>query len=276
LAYIVSKEHKRLKPLLKWPGGKRTLLPEIKKLIPSYYQRYYEPFVGGGALFFDLSPKNAIIADHNQDLICCYTQIRDNAKAVINVLDELLNSKDEYYRIRAWNPTDDIEKAARLLYLVSLSFNGLYRVNLKGVFNVPYGFKLKMNPCCTEKIIAASSILQQADIISMDFEKAVITADAGDFIYFDPPYTVAHSNNGFIKYNAKIFSWEDQIRLAALAHDLVKKGCHVIISNADHPSLRKLYSDFDVHTVKRPSTIAAAGASRGRVTECLFFKEINS
>jgi DNA adenine methylase len=179
--------------------------------------------------------------------------------------------------VRGQQPTDLVERAARLLFLTTLSFNGIFRENLKGVFNVPYGGKTHVNPADSDKILGASAGLQGAKILCADFEAATATAKRGDLVYFDPPYTVAHGNNGFVKYNAKIFSWDDQVRLAQTAERLAEKGCYVFISNADHKSIRTLYKRFELRIVNRHSKIAASSHYRKAITECLFFNaEVNS
>jgi DNA adenine methylase len=157
-----------------------------------------------------------------------------------------------------------------LIYLATLSFNGIHRVNLKGQFNVPYGEKRHLKPCDAARLRRASVTLKNARIESEDFEDAVRTATEGDFIYMDPPYTVAHSNNGFVKYNAKIFTWSDQERLAKVAHELVARGCHVAVSNADHESIHSLYKGFALTKIERYSVIAASTAFRRPVAECVF------
>lgn len=257
-------------PILKWPGGKRGLIKKILPLIPQSFRRYYEPFLGGGALFFWLQPRSGVLADKNQDLINCYVQIRDNPAAVVYCLSKMENSEEEYYRVRASEPKDEIERAARTYYLALLSFNGIHRVNLQGRFNVPYSHKVHLNPCNPSQIYAASDALKPMNLVCEDFEETVRSASAGDLIYIDPPYTVAHGNNGFIKYNAHIFSWSDQERLAKIARELKERGCSVILSNADHESIAKLYEGFAVTRVSRFSTISAKGAYRSDVTECIF------
>ena len=169
-------------------------------------------------------------------------------------------------------PRSDWGRAARLLYLATLSFNGIHRVNLRGVFNVPYGFKTHLRPCNPDSIRDASRALRAAAITCQDFETAVAHAQAGDFVYLDPPYTTAHSNNGFLKYNARIFTWTDQRRLSDVAHELVKRGCSVIVSNADHSSVRNLYRDFGLLQLSRHSVIAASQDFRRKITECVFFR----
>ncbi len=258
-------------PLLKWPGGKRNLLNVILPLTPTSFSRYFEPFVGGGALFFALQPKKAYLSDKNSELTHAYSQVRDRPGAVIRELRKLRNTKKSYYIVRSTVPRSDAARAARLIYLVTLAFNGIYRVNLKGEFNVPYGYKTHVDPCDEERISRASDLLKRAVIRDQDFEEALSTATRGDLVYLDPPYTVAHGNNGFIKYNAKIFSWEDQVRLAHVAKKLAGKGCTVIVSNADHFSIRNLYTGFATATLERNSVIAASSDFRSRVTECVFY-----
>jgi DNA adenine methylase len=266
-----SSDHASSPPLIKWAGGKRCLVPDIAELAPSRFSRYYEPFLGGGALFFSILPAAATLSDTNGELIQMYVAVRDHPNKVLRCLSRMPNSVDDYYRIRSMKARSDASKAARLIYLCTLSFNGIYRQNLKGEFNVPYGYKTHVNPCDRTTLERISKSLQGKTLIEADFEKATSTAQKGDFVYFDPPYTVAHDNNGFIKYNAKIFSWADQKRLASTALRLKRAGCHVIVSNADHPSIRELYSDFEVHVVKRQSVMAASSQFRRTVRECLFY-----
>lgn len=258
-------------PLLKWPGGKRALLRHIGPLLPSKYNRYYEPFLGGGALFFMLQPASAVLADKNAELMNCYVQVRDHPNEVIAYLETLRNTEQDYYVVRGSTPSSKAARAGRLIYLTTLSFNGIHRVNLKGVFNVPYGYKTHLQPCDESKIYAASRILSSTTLICDDFETAIEDAGQDDFVYLDPPYTVAHGNNGFIKYNAKIFSWNDQVRLASVARALVQRGCQVVVSNADHSSIRDLYAGFECQTISRASVIAAASEYRRGITECVFY-----
>jgi|SRR2546423_12171943 len=260
-------------PLFRWPGGKRALLKHLLPLLPKAFNRYYEPFFGGGAVFFALRPKMAVLSDTNPDLINCYIQVRDRPNEVIAHLSKLKNTEQDYYRIRDKVPTDAVAKASRLIYLAALSFNGIYRLNSSGTFNVPYGYRTHLRPCDPAKIKAVSQSLFSAKLHPHDFEIAVEDAKKGDLIYVDPPYTVAHGNNGFLKYNAKIFSWSDQIRLATLVKNLAKRGCYVVISNADHPSIHGLYKGFKLKKVERASIIAASADNRRRTTECIFYNE---
>lgn len=258
-------------PLLKWAGGKRWLADELLLAFPKESNRYYEPFLGGAAIFFAYRPTQSTLSDTNRELINCYRQVRDDPEAVLRALSRWRNTEKNYYAVRELRPTTHSERAARLLFLTTLSFNGIFRQNLNGVFNVPYGQKTHLDPANAAGILAASNALKGSKLIWSDFEKATQNAEAGDVVYFDPPYTVAHGNNGFVKYNAKIFRWEDQIRLAETAKRLSKRGCHVFVSNADHPSIRSLYSQFNLKIVERHSKIAAASKYRKAITECLFF-----
>jgi DNA adenine methylase len=183
------------------------------------------------------------------------------------------NSEKEYYLIRASSPADDAERAARLIYLTTLSFNGIYRLNRLGVFNVPYGRKTHLVVCDRRRLMAASAALHGVKLMAGDFAQSIAGATRGDFVYLDPPYTVAHGNNGFLKYNAATFSWEDQVRLADRARALTQAGCRVVVSNADHPSIRDLYDGFAVKTVDRPSVMAASSAFRRMITECIFYNK---
>lgn len=261
-------------PLLRWAGGKRKLLQHILPLVPTNFNRYFEPFFGGGAVFFDLIPPKATLSDLNAELIDCYVQVRDNPEEVITHLKGLRNSEADYYRVRSSYPINMTERAARLIYLSVLSFNGIYRQNRFGVFNVPYGKRLNVNPCNEEKIRAISKALAKVNFVSGDFEAVLGKAKAGDLIYLDPPYTVSHQDNGFILYNDKIFLWKDQERLAKVAGKLKDKGCHLIISNAEHESIHALYPGFESKTITRSSIIAASSDNRRAVTECIFYNRI--
>jgi DNA adenine methylase len=257
-------------PLFRWAGGKRRLIEQIRPLLPAKFNRYYEPFCGGAAVFFALRPEVALLADRNAELINCYRQVKERPERVIAACQKLKNTKTEFYRVRASLPHDPVGAAARLIYLMNYSFNGIYRVNSRGKFNVPYGGK-KKREFDVERIRRVSKAFAKVEFVHDDFEKAAAGAKSGDLVYFDPPYTVAHGNNGFIQYNEKIFSWEDQVRLESFARRLAKRGCHVIISNAEHPSLMKLYSDFKRETVRRHSGIGASSNSRKRISEYVFY-----
>lgn len=256
-------------PLLKWPGGKRTLLASLLPLIPRGFERYFEPFLGGGALFFRIQPARAFLSDSNEELVSCYQQLRDNPAKVMAYLSQFKNSKSQYYKIRSSVSRSAAKRAARVIYLTTLSFNGIYRENLQGEFNVPYGHKRHLEPLQPERIREISRALEGTKLECLDFEVSVERAGEGDLVYLDPPYTVAHGNNGFLRYNARVFSWYDQARLARTAHNLRRRGCLVIMTNACHPSIRKLYQGFLQLVVVRPSRVAASATYRRPVKELI-------
>jgi DNA adenine methylase len=262
-------------PFLKWAGGKRLLLPSIAPRLPKLDDgcRYFEPFLGGGAVFFTLRPTEALLSDINSELIQAYCAVRDSLTDVIEVLRTLKNTRDDFYRIRAWRPQSRARRAARFIYLNKTCFNGLYRENLAGNFNVPYGrHRYNTQVCDVDQLEAASHALQSCCLRTADFVTSVRTAKRGDLVYFDPPYITGHQNNGFVEYNAKVFSWADQHRLLELATRLVDRGVHVAISNGDHSSIRWLYADnpsFRIHTLKRKSTMAGQAVRRFSRTELL-------
>jgi DNA adenine methylase len=256
-----------LSPLFRWPGGKRWLVPRLLTLVPPTFGRYFEPFFGAGALFFSLNPETARISDSNSDLMDCYRTIRDEPSSVALTLQEMPCDRETYYKTRASKPTNEIDRAARLIYLTTLAFNGIYRVNLRGEFNVPYSGRDHADMGSAAVLSRYAEALGHAEITSGDFEHGLEGARSGDIVYLDPPYTVAHSHNGFLKYNDRIFSWHDQQRLAAVAAELARQGCHVVISNADHESIRDLYPSFRKHRVRRTSVMAADKERRGAIGE---------
>lgn len=261
-------------PLLKWAGGKRALAHLLLPAIGKITGTYFEPFLGGGAIFFAVGPPKARLSDLNSELMDCYQSIKEDPDGVAKHLMRLKNDETTYYKVRQSKPRSALGRSARLIYLTSLSFNGIYRQNLKGEFNVPYGYKSYKSLPTLDQLRHVSRRLSGAALTSVDFEEATAAAVPGDTVYFDPPYTVAHNNNGFVKYNASIFSWDDQRRLAAHATRLANRGCRVFISNADHGAVRKLYRDFECWVIKRHSVIAASSGKRRSITEC-FFHNVN-
>jgi DNA adenine methylase len=257
-----------LKPFLKWPGGKRVLIRELLGVAPPHFNRYFEPFLGGGALFFALPATRAVLGDSNAELMECYLQVRDNCEAVITELRKLKNSEDDYYRVRGASPASAVAQAARFIYLVKLAFNGIYRVNRKtGHFNVPYGMRTNLQFLREDELRRASVKLKGARLLTGDFEKAVASARNGDFAFLDPPYTLAHTNNGFVRYNTQLFSWSDQVRLADCATRLADKGVAVVVTNAPHRSVIDLYPGFKRMQIHRPSQVAASASFRQSVAE---------
>lgn len=258
-------------PFLKWTGGKRWLSSEIDAVIPIEYGRYIEPFLGGGAVFFHLRTWPASLSDVNEELINAYRQVRDNVEEVIVRLKSLKIDREQYLAIRATSPRKPITRAIRFLYLNRTAFNGIYRVNRKGEFNVPFGCKQNTVLCEEALLRSASSALQNRSLSVRDFQVAIENASAGDFVYADPPYTTKHDNNGFRRYNEVIFTWQDQERLAQCCHDAVERGVHVVISNANHKPVMQLYAGFRIRRVKRNSLISGTNGGRGVVNECLIY-----
>jgi len=261
----------QLEPFLKWVGGKRWLTTSQKRLLPKEFDHYYEPFLGSGAVFFALKPVKATLADINKELIECYTQIQTNWEAVLKALKIHHNShsNDYYYQIRALKSEDPVLKAARFIYLNRTCWNGLYRVNLKGQFNVPIGTK-KNAILDSDDFEGVSKMLQKATLLSSDFEEIIDKAQRGDFIFVDPPYTVKHNFNGFVKYNEQFFHWHDQERLSECLKRANDRGCLIMLTNANHPSVKELYKDvFDVLELERSSVIAASSANRGMYQEII-------
>lgn len=275
----MKKEKLNLQPFTKWTGGKRQLLPFIKDLMPESYDCYYEPFVGGGALLFDLAPNKAVINDFNSELINCYQQIKDCPNELIELLalHQENNSKDYYLNLRSADRDGRIDemtnvaRAARILYMLRVNFNGLYRVNLKNQFNVPYG-KYK-NPKILDKdlLLAISDYLNhnKIQILNGDFEKAVETAKAGDFVYFDPLYIPISKTAAFTSYTHEGFSYEDQVRLRNKVKELNDKGVYVMLSNSASPLVEDLYKDFTIHYVEAMRTNGAKASTRGKVNEII-------
>jgi DNA adenine methylase len=260
------------KPLLKWTGGKRWASVAIASLAPQVYGRYFEPFLGGGAVFFHLRAWPATLSDVNADLINAYSQIRDAPNALYNRLAKMKISEDAFYAVRASSPRSALTKAARLIYLNRVAFNGIYRVNRSGQFNVPYGCKPGTTLPTEEELLRASQALARRSIKVLDFEDALDAATRGDLVYADPPYTNKHNDNGFRRYNEQIFSWSDQVRLAAACHRAVKRGVSVIVSNANHAEVAQLYSEFSSRAACRYSGISGRSLSRGVVTEKIFYR----
>jgi DNA adenine methylase len=206
----------------------------------------------------------------NEPLINCYQAVKDSPHLVQQHLRRLPNSKADYYWVRGMKPRTRHTRAARMIYLSALAFNGIYRENRDGEFNVPYGGRTHRIVTYGLDLSKASKALGKSKLKCCDFDTALEHARNGDLVYLDPPYTVAHENNGFVKYNSQIFSWDDQRRLAETAQHLAEKGCHVLISNAHHPSIRELYDGFRQYRVDRQSRVAADPDKRRVVSEYIF------
>jgi DNA adenine methylase len=261
-----------MEPFLKWAGSKRWLIPKLIDKLPPF-KTYYEPFVGSGGLFFALEPKRAILSDSNPELISCYRRVRDHCQDVIKVLKRLRPNKITYYRVRneLYPRGDRIQRAAYFIFLNKTCWNGLYRVNLEGRFNVPIGsWRHPPKIFDPEQLLIASRLLKRTKLKCCDFEDAVTELKKGDLVYFDPPYITTHLNNGFFHYNSKLFHHSDELRLARVAHYLTMKGVSVAVSNAAHPLIRQQYDGpFFKTEIDRHSTIAADVNHRSKIKELL-------
>ncbi len=271
-------------PFLKWVGGKTQLLPHLLDLFPRKARTYYEPFLGGGAVFFALAARNrferAVLSDHNRELVDAYRVVRgfpdDLARLLCDIEAEYeADPKGTYQKWRSPPPDlaaklvkRPISRAARLIFLNKAGFNGLYRVNRKGAFNVPWGKRPRVRTFDTENLQACASTLDRwASLQQGDF--SAVTADAGaeDLVYFDPPYAPKTATASFTSYTGGGFSIDDQRRLAVAFRDLVARGCYVVASNADLPVVRDLYAGFEHHTVPARRSINRKGDGRGPVDE---------
>ena len=268
------------KPFVKWAGGKRQIIDELKKHVPDEYNTYYEPFVGGGALLFELAPKCAVINDYNDELMNVFRCIKDENKftKMCNELNhyEAKHSEEFYFEIRnkdrdkaKFKKMPDYKRAARTIYLNKACFNGLYRVNSKNEFNVPFNKKDKVNTYDGQNLGIIHSYLNFSDvtILSIDFEEAVKSAKKGDFIYFDPPYD--SDTNTFNSYTENGFGKEEQLRLAKVFKELDERGCYVMLSNHNTKLINDCYKDYNIHHIEAKRNINANGKKRGKVEEVI-------
>ena len=268
------------KPFVKWAGGKRQILDKLKKYVPVEYNTYYEPFVGGGALLFELAPKHAVINDLNQELMNTYKVLCDEEKfkKMCRVLNnyEANHSEEFYYEIRnkdrnknTYNKLSDYTRAARTIYLNKACFNGLYRVNSKGEFNVPYGKKTKVNTYDGNNLITVSNYLTMNDIkiLNVDYKEALKTAKKGDFVYIDPPYD--SDTAIFTNYTETGFNKDSQRELASSFKELSDKGVFVMLSNYNTTLIQELYKGYHIHLIEAKRNINANAKKRGSVFEVI-------
>jgi DNA adenine methylase len=276
-------------PILKWVGGKRALLPEIQKLLkaPNPGKRFFEPFLGGGAVIFSQTVDNQLIAgDVNEELINLYEVVKSKPKELVRKLKEFRNEEDYYYEVRnmdrakGWSNTSAITRAARVLYLNKTCFNGLYRVNQSGQFNTPYGSHVRPNIVNEIEIYRLHNFLtsktktgkDRVSILNASYKELARMGKAGDSFYFDPPYVPISPTASFTSYQSQGFTLTDQEVLRDEATRLVEKGAHVLLSNSDSEIVRELYKNkriFKIHTVGISRGIAAKSSSRKRITEVL-------
>lgn len=260
-----------MKPFLKWAGGKRWLVRRYPQLFNIDFERYVEPFVGSGAVFFHVESDKSVLSDLNPALMNVYASLRTNYRRVwAHLLEHARNHSDEYYyEVRSKSFRSDASRAAQFLYLNRTCWNGLYRENLRGEFNVPRGTKDTVI-FDDDDFAAVSKALAFAKIMSGDFENVFEGVKKGDFVFVDPPYTVKHNANGFLKYNESIFSWNDQIRLAKTIKSKASCGASILVTNAYHPTVVDLYRGFaKVVPVERPSVLSADKSYRGKAQEAL-------
>ena len=270
----------KAKPFVKWAGGKRQIIDKLKQYVPDEYNTYYEPFIGGGALLFELAPKNAVINDSNEELMNVYKCLCDEEKfkKMCSLLNhyETEHSEDFYYEIRnkdknknTYKKLADYTRAARTIYLNKACFNGLYRVNKKNEFNVPFGKKTKVNTYEGSNLITVSNYLTMNNIkiLSVDFEEAVKDVKEKDFVYFDPPYDSETST--FNSYTEEGFSKDEQIRLAKVFKELDRKGAFVMLSNHNTSLINDLYKEYNIHLIEAKRNINSNGKKRGKVEEVI-------
>lgn len=260
---------------IKWAGGKTQLLPQFKPLLPDRMERYFEPFLGSGAVFFfvkrNLRPRDTILSDNTGELINCFEAVRDRVTPLIGLLVEHRerHSREYYYRVRATDPATltPLERAARFLYLNKTCFNGLYRVNSRGQFNVPMGSYKNPNVVNRDSLERASEVLQGVHLIVRDFCEVVSDAGRGDFVYFDPPYHPLSSTSSFTGYTSSAFPESEQKRLSEVYRSLDAKGCLLAESNSDTELIRALYRGFRIETVMARRAINSDASKRGRIPE---------
>lgn len=271
-----------VQPFLKWAGGKRQLLPRIREFVPRHFNIYFEPFVGAGAVLFDLQHSTAAINDANCELINCYKVIKSKPEELINDIGRHKNESNYFYSLREldrmplFNALSDVERASRIIFLNKTCYNGLFRVNRQGQFNAPFGDYKKTTIVDPAVIRAVSRYLNEANvaITSEDFAVALEGAGKDDFVYLDPPYDPVSDTASFTGYNLNKFDKEEQITLKDVCDDLTHRRCKILLSNSDTSFIRDLYSDSRIYTiieVEANRNINSVGTSRGKVNELLIY-----
>lgn len=261
------------RPFLRWAGGKQWLIKHLNGILdPSAFVSYHEPFVGGGSILFHFRPERAYISDINQKLVDTYLALRKDANAVVNNLKKLEISAEEYYRIRQLEYDDIYQRAAQFIFLNQTSYNGIYRVNSKGRYNVPYGKRVNYQ-FDFENILRAGNYLKSVKKIECsNFMGCIDHVKRGSLCFLDPPYTISHNKNGFIKYNQRIFTIEDQYRLSQLIDQIKLQGAYYILTNAAHEEVKKIFQKDGDYTyeLSRASLIGGKNAKREKYEECIF------
>jgi DNA adenine methylase len=270
------------RPVMKWAGGKRQLLSQLDPFIPPKFNKYLEPFVGGGAMFFYLLPERAVLMDINPDLINIYKVIKYEVDALIASLKQHKNEEAYYYKIRnidldkeEFAKWTDVEKASRNIYMNHVCFNGLYRVNSAGHFNVPFGDYKNPILCDEENLRAVNKALKNVDLHVNSFEKCLDFAEKDDFIYIDPPYVPLSLTASFTSYTKENFGPEEQRRLLEVIKELDKRGCKVLLSNSHCDFILDLYKDFKIETIMANRAINSVGSKRGKIKEVLIMNNFS-
>jgi len=263
------------KPFIKWVGGKGRLLASLASKVPASYGKYYEPFVGGGALFFSLAPKDAEISDINPELINLYQVVKDSTDKLIKDLARHKNTRRYFYKIRAldrrpdyWTFTD-VERASRFIYLNKTCFNGLHRVNSEGQFNVPFGMYKNPNILDERNLSACRDALQGTKISLGSYSEVLSSAKKGDFVYFDPPYVPLSATSSFTSYSLDGFSMKNQKELADYCRDLDKRGVLFMLTNSDCEAVEELYQGFNLERIDSPRSVSADGSKRKTIKDIL-------
>ncbi|ETZ22814.1 Dam family site-specific DNA-(adenine-N6)-methyltransferase [Pedobacter sp. V48] len=275
----IQADTKQQFPFLRWTGSKRWLTKDLlKDFLPKSFENYHEPFLGGGAVFFHLKSistnpdRKYFLSDTNNELINCYHKLQEDASLVIDHLKSFINTEEHYYQVRLSRPEDSFIQAARFIYLNRTSFNGIYRVNSEGKYNVPYGKRINVDVITEDLLKDVSKFIQGCDFSTSSFEKSIDKISKNDLVFIDPPYTVAHENNGFIEYNQTLFSWDDQLKLKAYIEKIAEKGAYFILTNASHHSLTDLYDGVGkLVKVGRLSKVGGRNKTRGTFNELIVF-----
>jgi DNA adenine methylase len=269
----LSRKDRAPRPFLKWVGGKTQLLEQMEPLLPASFGRYFEPFVGGAALFFSLRAqklaKPAFLSDVNTELVDCYRAIRDEVEGVIRALKDHRYESEHYYAVRAWSPAElaPAKRAARTIFLNKTGYNGLYRVNRSGQFNVPFGRFTNPQLCDAENLRACSRALEGVSIENADYSSVLEHAKKGDFVYFDPPYVPLSPTSDFTSYIPGGFGEAEQRKLAKVFAKLATRGVHVMLSNSETPLVRQLYAGFRIDVVQASRSVNSNAARRGKLHE---------
>lgn len=266
---VVGTRNSFPKPFLKWAGGKRQIFSKLSRWIPAEFNRYYEPFVGGGAVFFGLAPQKATISDANEELINCYLVVRDHVDDLIKSLQKHVYDKDYYYTMRDIDPEDlgAVERASRMIFLNRAGFNGLYRVNSKGKFNVPFGRYTNPNFCDKANLRKCALAIQGKSVRCCAFEEALSGPRPGDFVYLDPPYIPVSQTANFTAYQKRGFGMENQEKLASVFDTLSRDGVKAMLSNSDVPWIHDRYREHNIRVIEAKRSVNRDSNGRGPVGE---------